>query len=74
MLGALIVISFLKLHTPLTGHVVVGVVEVDVPLSYPQCEPALSGTHICMILRVLTLTLSIVGDDHFSVHKWLIFI
>ena len=32
-IGALIVIRFLKVHTPLTGHVVVGVVEVDVPLS-----------------------------------------
>ena len=49
-----IAISYIELHTPLMGHVVVGVVEVDALLFSPQCEPDLSQTHLCMILCVPT--------------------
>ena len=49
-----IAISYIEFHIPLVGHVVVGVVEVDVLLFSPQCEPALSQTHLRMILRVPT--------------------
>ena len=52
---SLIAISYIELHIPLMGHVVVGVVEGDVPLFSPHCEPALSGTNLRMILRFQTL-------------------
>ena len=52
-----IAISYIELHTPLIGHVVVGVVEVDVPLFSPQCEPALSQTKLYTLYYVTTTAL-----------------
>ena len=54
---SLIAISYIELHTPLMGHVVVSVsvVEGDAPLFSTHWEPALSGTNLCIILRVQTL-------------------
>ena len=40
--------SYIELHTPLMGHGVVGVVEVDVSLFSPQCELALSQRNLCI--------------------------
>ena len=45
------------LHTPVMGHVIVGVVEVDAQLFSQQCAPAVSQTHLCMILCVPTSVL-----------------
>ena len=39
------------------GHGIYGVEEVDAPLFSPQCEPAISKMHLCMILRVPTSAL-----------------
>ena len=64
-----IAMSYIEFHAPLMGHVVVGVVEVDAPLFSPQCEPALSQTNLCMILRVPTSALLILYGDYFSVHS-----
>ena len=52
-----IAISYIELHTPSIGHVVVGVVEEDRPLFSSQCEPVLSQTYLCMILSVQTIAL-----------------
>ena len=42
------------LHTPVMGHVIVGVVEVNAQIFSAQCEPSLSQTHLCMMLCVQT--------------------
>ena len=50
---SLIAISYKELlHTPVMGHVIVGVVEVDAQLFSQQSAPAVSQTHLCMILCV----------------------
>ena len=53
--SSIIAVSYIELHTPLMRHVLVGVVVGDAQLLYPQCEPALSGINMRMILRVPTL-------------------
>ena len=54
---SLIAISYIELHTCPMGHVVVDMVEADAPLFSLLCEPALSQTNLCMILRVPTSAL-----------------
>ena len=54
---SLIAFSYTELHTPLMGHVVVGVEMLDAPLFSTQCEPTLSQTHLCMIHHVPTSAL-----------------
>ena len=56
-LCSLIAIRYIELHTSLMGHVNVVVMEVDAPLFSLQCEPALSQTNLCTILRVPTSAL-----------------
>ena len=47
------------------GHSVFGVEEVDVTLFPPLFEPALSQTHLHMILRGPTSAFQILCKDHF---------
>ena len=52
---SLIAISYTELHSLLMGQVLIGVIVGDAPLIFPNCEPALSGTNLRMILCVQTL-------------------
>ena len=50
------------LHTPVMEYVIVGVVEVDAQLFSQQYAPAVSQTHLCMILCVPTSVLRILAE------------